>query len=518
VPRGVLLPNRPAIAGGAVDVLLAAEARNPDGDLLRWQDRRWTVAEFADRARRWARVVRDLGAGPGDRVAVMSSNTAEFLALQYGIYLCRAVEVPINAERRGAMLGDVLADADPLLVLADPPHDEPAAERLPAGARLVRIDGELLAEVDRAAPLAPPPAPRSELALILHTSGTSGPSKGVMIPHGYMPEHGASWVAMLELGPGDAAYFPLPFFHVDAHCILSACLLSDSALGFAPRFSVSAFWEESARLGATWALAVGSMISALVARRPAEPPVHGLRAIAAAPIPEEAYAYFEDELGIPLLQIYGQTEAEAVVCCTRERNRRGAAGWACTGFDVDVVDEEDESVATGTVGRLVYRPQRPHALTLGYWRRPEATAEAMRNLWWHTGDLARIDEDGFMHFAGRLSDSLRHRGENISAWELESVVNAAPGVRWSAAVAVRDELGGEDEIKLFVILDDEDGWDPGAFFAHCDEALPRYAAPRFVEPIGEDEVSLSPGNGAIQKHLLPREHGPRTIDRRAAAT
>jgi crotonobetaine/carnitine-CoA ligase len=514
VGSAVFLPNRPEIVGGAVDVLLAAERRIPTGDLLRWEGGRWTVAQFADRARRWARVVEDLGVARGDRVAVVAANGADFLALQYGIYMLRAVEVPINVERRGAMLGDVLVDADPRLILVDPEYAGAVREQMPETARLVTIDDELRLQVARAAPREPTPGPLSELAIILHTSGTTGRSKGVMIPHGYLPQHGASWVSMLELARGDVAYLPLPFFHVDAHCILSACLLSDSTLGFAKRFSVSRFWEDSAALGATWGLAVGSMLSALAARRPAARPNHSYRVIAGAPITGDAFAYFEDELGIVLLQVYGQTEAEAVVGCTLDRNRRGAAGWACTGFDVEVVDEDDKPLPAGSVGRLVYRPNRPHALTLGYWRRAEATAEAMRNLWWHTGDLARIDEDGFMHFAGRVSDSLRRRGENISAWELESVVNEAPGIRWSAAVAVSDEIGGEDEIKLFVILEAGEEFDAAAFFEYCDRALPRYAAPRYVEPIGDDEVSISAGNGSIQKHLLPKVNGERTIDRR----
>jgi carnitine-CoA ligase len=517
VATGVFLPNRPAVVGGVVDVLIAAEARNPEGPLIRSRGGTWTVAQFADRARRWARVIENLGVSRGDRVAVVMANNAEFLALQYGLYMLRAVEVPVNAQRRGAMLRAVLSDADPLLIVSDPEYHEALHDCLPNGSQLLVVDDQVRAAVTRAEPKEPTTGTRSELALILHTSGTTGASKGVMLSHGYLPEHAASWVSMLALGRGDVAYFPLPFFHVDAHCILSACLLSDSTLAFTPRFSVSRFWEESAAFGATWSLAVGSMLSALTARRPAQAPRHSYRVIVGAPITDEAFAYFEDELGIVLLQVYGQTEAEAVVGCTLDRNRRGSAGWPCTGFDIAVVDEDDTPLPAGAIGQLVYRPHRPHALTFGYWRNDAATVEAMRNLWWHTGDLARIDEDGFMHFAGRASDSLRHRGENVSAWELESVVNGAPGVRWSAAIAVSDEIGGEDEIKLFVILEENAVFDAATFFAYCEAELPRYALPRYVEPIDADAVSISPGNGAIQKHLLPRTNSARTIDRHKVA-
>ena len=156
-------------------------------------------------------------------------------------------------------------------------------------------------------------------------------------------------------------------------------------------------------------------------------------------------------------------------------------------------------------------------MTYGYWRNPEATAAACRNMWWHTGDLARLDEDGFLWFLGRASDSLRRRGENISAWELETTVNGAPGVRSSAAMAVRDELGGEDEVKVFVILEPGAAWDAEAFFSYCEQNLPRFAVPRFVQLLTEAEVVRAPGSGAIQKRSLPTENDVATIDRHQLA-
>jgi len=516
VRRGELLANRPASSGGPVDALLEAERRDPDAPLLIWHEGRWTVGEFADRARRWAGRLAELGIGRGDRVAVMSPNQPDFLALQYGIFLRGAVEVPINAERRGPMLAMVLEDADPELLIVDETLAEVTLPHAPEGARTVVIDDGLRAAVGRAEPDAGVRPEPGELAVILHTSGTTGPSKGVMIAHGYLPYHGATWAAMLDMRPGDVGYFPMPFFHVDAHSLFPACLLSGSALAFRPRFSSSRFWDDIVEFDATWFLAVGSMLSAVASRRGERP--NRLRFVAGAPIPDEAYAYFVDELGLRLLQCYGQTEANLVVHCTPDRDRRRAMGVPVAGFDVAVVDEDDRPLPPGEIGRLVYRPTVPYSLTLGYWRRPEATLESARNLWWHSGDLARMDEDGFVYFAGRGSDSLRRRGENVSAWELETTVNHFPNVIGSAAVAVRDELGGEDEIKVFVILENEEAWDPEAFFAACEESLPRYSIPRFVEPIAEADIVRSPGNGSIQKHLLPKGHSERTVDRLAGTT
>jgi crotonobetaine/carnitine-CoA ligase len=313
--------------------------------------------------------------------------------------------------------------------------------------------------------------------------------------------------------PGDVCYFVLPFFHIDAHVHGALSLLSDSVFGFAKRFSVTRFWTEAAEMGATWFGFVGAMGAALVARRSAEPPQHSFRFATGAPITPEVFGYLEDELGIPLYQLYGQTEADHVTFSTPERNNRGAAGWACMGFDLRIVDELDEPVPLGETGRIVYRPQEPLMMTYGYWRKPEATAAACRNLWWHTGDLGRLDGDGCLWFEGRLSDSLRRRGENISAWELESTVRAAKGVRSAAAVAMLDEIGGEDEVKVFISLDPDEEWDAVAFFTHCKQNLPRFAVPRFVQVIAEEQIVRGPGTGAIQKHLLPRENTPETLDR-----
>jgi crotonobetaine/carnitine-CoA ligase len=519
VANGVFLPNRKPVRSTPIGLLLEARERNPDRDLWRWPGgNHVSVADFCDRVARWAAVLKDEGIAPGDRVASFCTNSIDFASLQYGTYGAGAVEVPVNAEQRGPMLAAILADSDPTLLVVDADLQEVAGAHLPKGTRLLVLDDQLVARVEAAEPAELVVGDPTDLGLILYTSGTTGPSKGVMLPHGYLPNAASNWHAVMELGPGDASYFPLPFFHIDSHVMACLALLSDSAFGFAKRFSVTRFWEESAEMGATWFVMVGATGSALAARRPPEPPKHNFRFAVGAPIMPDVFEYFWDELGIELMQLYGQTEADHVTFTTFDRNRRGCAGWACTGFDLRIVDEFDEPVPVGEVGRILYRPQEPLMMTYGYWRKPEATAEACRNLWWHTGDLGKLDDDGFLWFMGRLSDSLRRRGENISAWEVETTVKGAAGVRASAAVAVRDEIGGEDDVKVFVILEEGAQWDAPAFFAYCEDNLPRFAVPRFVQLITEDDVVRGPGSGAIQKHLLPKANDERTIDRQKVAS
>jgi crotonobetaine/carnitine-CoA ligase len=514
IAEGVFLPNHQPVRAGPVEVMLASVARDPDRDLFRWPGGgRMSVGDFADRALRWAGVLLAEGVRPSDRVASFCTNSAEFMALQYGTYAAGAVEVPINSELRGPMLRAVLEDSEPALIVVEAEFRDVVAEQLSGDTRMLVLDDALTARLDATDPAESVINDPADLALILYTSGTTGPSKGVMLPHGYLPFVASNWIAAIGVRPGDVCYFVLPFFHIDAHVHGALSLLSDSVFGFAKRFSVTRFWSEAAEMGATWFGFVGSMGAALVARRSAEPPPHSFRFAAGAPITPEVFAYLENELGIPPYQLYGQTEADHVTFSTPELNNRGSAGWACMGFDVRIVDEFDEPVPVGETGRIVYRPKEPLMMTYGYWRKPEATAAACRNLWWHTGDLGRLDEDRCLWFEGRSSDSLRRRGENISAWELEATVRAAPGVRSAAAVAIRDEIGGEDDVKVFVSLDPEEEWDVLAFFAHCEQNLPRFAVPRFVQVIAEEQIVRGPGTGAIQKHLLPKDNTAETVDR-----
>lgn len=490
--------------------LRAAEARDPDRILLRWRDGSWTVSRFASAARAVAAELVERGVRPGDRVAVMAGNTARTLAVTYGVWLASGVEVAVNAELRGALLRHVLTDADPVLLVA-------ASDLLPTALTerpdlpTTRLD-EL--DLDRC-PLtdanAPPLPSAGDLASLLYTSGTTGPSKGVMVPHGYFSQHADALGLILGLTTDDVCYFSLPFFHVDAHIAVPTNLRCDSTLAFTERFSVSRFWSDVEHFSATWFGAVGSMLSALATgAAPNERVLRRLRLVLAAPVPEDAYVYFEDRLGVPVLQMYGQTEANGPIYSTFAARRRGAMGRAQDSFEVRAVGPDGTLVPDGVVGALQTRPLREHVLAQGYWRRPEATEAVFGGPWFTTGDLARRDEDGFWWYAGRATDSVRKRGENVSAFEVESVLRTGPGVREAAILAVRDEIGGEDDIKAVLVTDGR--FRAEAFVAHCRDHLPRFARPRYIELVGEEQLLRGPGTGAIQKHLLPQGITEATLD------
>jgi carnitine-CoA ligase len=499
--------------------LIRAETAHPDRLLLRWDEKDCSVGEFATLARRCAADLRDrLGIGPQERVVLIGRNSVLRLAWQYGVYWIGAVEVSVNFELKGPMLAHVLTDSRPAIILVD----EDLIGEVATHAGSVRL--ESLAEPMVTADAIDPAAldeleaaiAAEDLATILYTSGTTGPSKGVMLPRAYFANHADSIRETLVLREGDVGYFVLPFFHVDAHIVFPAVIASGSALAFNQRFSVRRFWSEAETFGCTWAFVIGSVLSAVAtASHPAKETIAFSRFLG-APIPDDAYEFFEDILGIPILSMYGQTEADGPTFERFDLRKRGSAGIACDAFEIAILDAAGHRLPTGQVGEICHRPRYPNMVMLGYWNRPEATVESWKNLWFHTGDLGRIDDDGFLFYCGRLTDSLRHRGENISAYELEAVLRNAPGVVDVAAVGVVDDIGGEDEIKVLVSCDQDVVLDADEFFDYCSKNLPRYALPRYVEQVEPHAFVRSVGTGVIQKHRLSRAvTGAGVIDRLA---
>jgi crotonobetaine/carnitine-CoA ligase len=234
----------------------------------------------------------------------------------------------------------------------------------------------------------------------------------------------------------------------------------------------------------------------------------------AVPIAAEWGAAFEERFGVPLIQGYGMTEINIVAYSVPgDALEPGCAGAILEDFfEVRILDADDRPVATGHVGEIVVRPKEPWCFMAGYQRMPEKTLQAWQNLWFHTGDAGRIDERGRLFFVDRIKDCIRRRGENISSFEIEQVVGAHPQVAESAVVAVKaTDQGGEDEIKVCVVLKPGAALAPEALLDFCQERMPRFAVPRFVEFI---ETLPKTATGKLQKEELRRRGaGGATWDR-----
>jgi crotonobetaine/carnitine-CoA ligase len=318
----------------------------------------------------------------------------------------------------------------------------------------------------------------------------------------------------LMVDDSSVLYTVLPFFHTNALNTISQALVHGATLAFGKRFSASRFWDEVREVDATQTYLLGAMVGILLKQPESEDDRrHRVRRVLAPATPPEAFEVFERRFGARIVQGFGSTETNSVMSNQLGPYKPGAMGWVRPGYEARVVDADDVQVPAGQVGELVLRHSEPYSFSTGYWRLPNATVEAWRNLWFHTGDRVLRDEDGVFWFKDRVTDSIRRRGENISSYEVESVLETHDGVACAAVVPVPAELG-EEEVLAFVVLRDGAAADPLELTRFLEPRLAYFAIPRyfeFVDELPRTEV------GRVRKYVL-RERGlsPTTWDREAA--
>jgi crotonobetaine/carnitine-CoA ligase len=486
-----------------------------DRPYLRVGDTARSYAEMRDAVARTAGSFAAAGVARGDRVAIMCENRCELVDAWFACAWLGASLVPLNTATRGPQLEHVLTNSGPRILAIEPglfPNLD-VVETLPLELeRIWLLEGHgaewrgLRVEAFPA-PGDPLPAERvapDETVSILYTSGTTGPSKGVMCPQAQFYWWALSTTEMLGgLTPDDVLYTCLPLFHTNA---LNACiqaLIHGGRIVVGPRFSASAFWSRLAEADATVTYLLGAMVSILAKRPPStDDRAHRVRVALAPATQAELHDVFRERFGITIRDGFGMTETNAVIGARDGRQRPGTMGFVMPGYEAKIVDELDEEVPDGTPGELVLRADEPFAFATGYWRMPEKTVEAWRNLWFHTGDRVVRDPDGSFRFLDRMKDAIRRRGENISAWEVEQVLISHPDVAAAAVVPVASELG-EDDVMAFVVPRDGASPDPEALMRHCEPRLAYFAVPRYLEFL--DELPLTE-NGKVRKFVL-RERG-----------
>jgi crotonobetaine/carnitine-CoA ligase len=469
-----------------------------------------------------------LGVQPGDRVLGLIGNRAESIGMLFATVKLGAVWVPVNTGLRGAFLQHQLRNAEPRVVVledrlaasfaevtAGPVTPEslvivgdattPTPASLSGSRRLAWP--ELRALRAPADLVTPEPG---DVAMIMYTSGTTGPSKGVLIPHGHCYLAGLGLAEATSLTAADRYFICMPLFHANALLMqFLGCLIAGAAAVVTERFRATTWLEEVRAADATITNGLG-VIPEFIFR---QPPTdrdrdHRLRLMMAVPIAPEWGAAFEARFGVPFMQGFGMTECN-IVAYTRpgEPLVPGCAGYPLRDwFDVAIADPTtDALLPAGQTGEIVVRPKVPGCVMAGYFRMPEKTVEAWRNLWFHTGDAGRFDDAGRLHFVDRIKDCIRRRGENISSFEIEQVLNAHPAVAESAVVGVKVAgAGGEDEVKAYVVPAAGAPVDPVALLDWCTPRMPHFAVPRFVEVVS-GELAKTP-TGKIQKAPL-REAG-----------
>ena len=475
----------------------------------------------------WAARLASAGVARGDRVGLMAGNRQEFLSIVLGCGWLGAVVVPINTASRGMQLRHILANSGCVLLVADAASC-PALAGLASVADMSHDDGPLalraiwlLDEIDAAdalpapATLAPseslaatPPLPAADIRpgdmlAILYTSGTSGPSKGVCCPHAQFYWWGRIAARNLEISDADVLYTSLPLFHTNA---LNACfqaLVTGASIICDERFSASRYFDRLQATNATVTYLLGAMVPMLLSHdaRPAERG-HRTRIALAPGVPERFHGVFAERTGIALLEGYGSTETNFALGGTLSEQRPGTMGRVAPEFDAIVADEHDAPVPDGEPGELLLRATPPFAIATGYFGMADKTVDAWRNLWFHTGDRVVRDADGYFRFLDRLKDAIRRRGENISSYEVEQVLQAHPAVATVAVYAVRSELA-EDEVMAALVYKAGHAPTPEALLDFCQPRMPYFAVPRYLRVL--DDLPRTE-NGKVRKFRL-REEG-----------
>ena len=284
----------------------------------------------------------------------------------------------------------------------------------------------------------------------------------------------------LRITPQDRVLVFLPLFHVNPQMYgVMSVLTAGAALLLLPRFSASSFFDDAIRLRATGCTSWGTVLSILVARHEGERRDHGLRFFFGGGAPKAVWQAVEERFGIQVHEAYGMTEVGGwTTANTVDEHRFGSCGKTRPDLELRIVDADDLPVPPGQPGEIVVRPRDPDTILLGYYRKPEQMLESCRNLWFHSGDLGSLDEDGFMYYLGRKKELIRKSGEMISPVEIETVLRRMGAVADCAVVAVPDPVTG-DEIKAVIVAQGD--IDAVAVHTFLSDKLARFMLPRYIE-------------------------------------
>lgn len=497
--------------------VLQTQASLGDKVLIAANGSRISYAEAPIVAARTASFLIESGLRPGDRVVALLSNRVELIELWFGLSWAGGVMVPLNTALRGAQLEHAIRTAAPAFIVLESAL-LPLLKSLPGAVSCARVifvvdsaevesntnaSGVTVRSMGKGqAADEPHPIRPSDPTAILFTSGTTGPSKGVICPHAQFYWWGVLTGESLEIGRDDVVFTTLPMFHTNALNALWQAMLAGCTYSFVPRFSASQFWAQAREQEATVTYLLGAIAQILLKQPPSEfDRQHRIRLALSPATPVEMVDEFKARFGVKLVEGYGSTETNYIFSNTIGKCPPGTMGRAQPGFDVRIVDENDCDVPDGIAGELLVRHRHPYSMACGYFGNAEATVDAWRDLWFRTGDRVSRDADGVYHFLDRIKDAIRRRGENISSWEVENALSLHPDVVNAAVVGVPSEMT-EQEVMAFVVLKRGVSPNPAMLVRFLEDHLAYFAIPRFWNFVSELPMTE---NGKVMKHVLRAE-------------
>ncbi len=486
---------------GFLSLFLGEAARDPTRVFASFEGRPVTLGALDRQSAALASALR--AHGPDTRVAVMMGNGPRTLAVLFAIARAGAVWVPVNARLRGEGLRYVLGHCEPRVLIADADllptvaacgADLSATSTIVAGGEADALDALLRGPITDP-PGREPPGPDAPFA-IMYTSGTTGPPKGAVVTHRMMRLAGEAVARLSDARAGDTFFVWEPLYHIGGAQLIVLPLIRPVRLAMVARFSASRFWDEVRAARATHIHYLGGILQLLLKQPPRPDDArHDVRIAWGGGCPAGIWRAFEARFGVAIRECYGMTEASSLTT-SNDAGVVGSVGRPLPWFQVELRDPDGAPAADA--GEIVVRTSLPGAIFPGYLRNASASARALRDGALHTGDLGRFDADGNLQFLGRMGDSVRCRGENVSAWEVERVAAAHPDVADCAMIGVAATIG-EQDIKLFVQPRAGAILDPPALFAWLGERLAPYQVPRYLALV--DAFERTPSE-RIMKHRL----------------
>jgi len=479
-----------------------------------------TYAGFDRRVNQAANALLARGVERGHRVSLMLPNCPEYLFMWFGLAKIGAAHVAINTRLTGDPLRYQIEKADPYAVVVHADllaayKDACGFSALPALVLSENGTDDFAAEV-ASAPVTRPEGPRpgpTDPIVIMYTSGTTGFPKGVVNPHNAYVRAGTDLARLMGLEPADRMYVFMPLFHGNPQMMgVMPILAAGGSIALSSWFSASGFWEEVRAMQASIFTHIGSPLPILMKQPPRDDDTDNPIRLILGGAPKDVARAFGERFQCTVLEGWGMIEVGCNTTITPAGGIvPGTNGLPRECFDVRIFDEHDRELPAGRVGEIVVRPLEPYVMFRGYYLDPDRTLDAMRNLWWHTGDLGRKDTDGNLFFLGRADDAIKHKGENISPAEIETVLDSHPAVQEAAIVGIPDPIAGQ-EIAAFVVPLRGSGVSERELFNWCSEHLPNFMVPRFFRIL--DEFPRT-GSHKIQKARLREMNLDGALDRTA---
>jgi crotonobetaine/carnitine-CoA ligase len=484
--------------------LIARRAREePEGVYCYFKDDALTLGMLHERVLKLSTLLWDRGLRAGDRVGLMLPSHPDHIVAIFALAALGLVRVPINVHLKGPSLAYMFDQFDMRALIADAEHGAVLEPELGRVQHIFwRRGAECVFEQSLHLPAAPLPLrtrPDDILALT-PSSGTTGAPKGVLKSDRTLRAGPLAILRLTGARPGDTFLLWESLHHGAGVAVIISALLGGTRLAMVERFSASRFWEDARRYNVTHIHYLGTVIPMLLKQPPKPSDTdHGVRIAWGGGCPAELWDAFSSRFKVELREGYGLSELITFVT-VNPQGPAGAIGKPLDYYDIVLADDDGNPVPTGQAGEITVRSRTLGLEFLGYFRNPEAEASSRRGDWFCTGDLARQDAQAFLYYAGRKKDTVRRRGINISAWEVERVIAEHPDVEEAALVGVPSDLG-EDELKLFVRARDGKAIDPLGLVQWSETRLPYYQIPRYVAFI--DEFPKTPTQ-RIQKKELPR--------------